>query len=532
MKTFLIMLVAACCCSLAATAQLPYPAVPAPAGNIVRAEYFFDTDPGFGNATTITLTPAANISNFSTTITINGQGLIPGFHRLYIRTQDANGFWSQTNNIYFDNYVVPVYGTTPAIVNLQEAEYFIDTDPGIGNGIKIPIAATTDINNLNAIVDISALTKSVHWLYIRTRDIAGKWSITNRVQFDYSAQAPYPTAPPASVSLSFVEYFIDTDPGIGLATKVPLTPGTDISNHNITVNLNGLPPAAHWLYVRTVDANGKWSLTNMVMFENTAQTPYPVAAPPAPPIGTLEYFIDTDPGFGNGMPVTVPAQTDIAGLAIDIPVGGLAAGPHTLYIRSKQNPWSFAAYAEFSMGGMLPLTWSYVKGELHDGESLLTWGTAQESNTRDFVIEHSIDGIQYTTVGSLPAAGNSATPLTYRFIHGRPSKGVNYYRIRQRDLDGRSTLSKVIVLLNNSNQRETIIAPNPVAGIVHLIEPAAVTVKKAEVYDMKGRLVLTENFGNQLKQVISLNLQGINAGQYIIKVTYADRTQTFRIVKQ
>ena len=62
---------------------------------IHRIEYFFDTDPGFGNATTVNVIPAATtITNFN--FTPNLSSLTRGLHRLYVRTLDSAYRWSNT----------------------------------------------------------------------------------------------------------------------------------------------------------------------------------------------------------------------------------------------------------------------------------------------------------------------------------------------------------------------------------------------------------------------------------------------------
>lgn len=69
------------------------------AGNISRAEYFVDADPGLGNGTAISLTPGADLAGL--TFTVNLSTLSNGFHRLSTRTQDVGGVWSLTNTKSF-----------------------------------------------------------------------------------------------------------------------------------------------------------------------------------------------------------------------------------------------------------------------------------------------------------------------------------------------------------------------------------------------------------------------------------------------
>ncbi|HSN59423.1 MAG TPA: hypothetical protein VLR49_00705, partial [Ferruginibacter sp.] len=67
--------------------------------NINRAEYFFNTDPGFGNGITIPITPAPNLNDIN--FNANISGLSQGLNSLFIRSRDANGIWSITNRFLF-----------------------------------------------------------------------------------------------------------------------------------------------------------------------------------------------------------------------------------------------------------------------------------------------------------------------------------------------------------------------------------------------------------------------------------------------
>ena len=74
----------------------------------------------------------------------------------------------------------------------------------------------------------------------------------------------------------------------------------------------------------------------------------------------------------------------------------------------------------------LPLTWlSFTVKAQNNSQSLLQWATAQEQNTKDFYIQHCADGINWVTIGSLPAAGNSNSTSHYNYVHTNPVTGLN-----------------------------------------------------------------------------------------------------------
>src|SRR5206468_37738 len=156
--------------------------------------------------------------------------------------------------------------------------------------------------------------------------------------FDNSASLPYPVATPPVTNMVQLEYFIDNhDLGFGNCTQIAFTPGTDLSNLNANINVTGLLPGVHHLHIRGKDANGKWSLTNFAVFDNSAAYVYPPSPVAAPPVAIMEYYIDSDPGFGHGTAIPFTPATDINNLSVAINTTGLTSGNHKLYIRSANS---------------------------------------------------------------------------------------------------------------------------------------------------------------------------------------------------
>lgn len=512
-----------------------YTPAPIAAGAITDIEYFIDANPGFGSGTALTgFTSSPNINNYNGTVNLTA--LPAGFHRIYFRTKDANGKWSLTNNAFFDNYTVPVYNTAPAALsNIVQLEYFIDNnDLGFGNCTPITIAPNTDIANLNANINITGLSAGVHRLFIRSKDANGKWSLTNFSVFDNSSTIPYPGAPAPVTNIVQVEYFLDNnDLGFGNCTQIPVTPNTNIVNLNANVNVSGLVQGVHRLYIRSKDVSGKWSLTNFSVFDNSSTPPYPNAPAAAGSIGNMEYYIDTDPGFGNATPLTLPGNTgDINGYAVNLNLSGsLSTGTHYLYIRSKQNPWSLTNVVAFTATGVVPVNWSFVKAQLINHQTLVSWATTQESNSQKFEIEHSVDGRTFKNIGMVAAAVNSNTIRNYSFTHLQPVNGFNYYRIKQTDLDGNNKFSVVVTVLKRDQLTQTLVAPNPVKDVLHVVEAKQVYVGTAEIFNASGSLLMRKAINSNV-QVYSLPVSTLASGSYILKIKYATETKTYQFVKE
>jgi PKD repeat protein len=146
---------------------------------ITDAEYFFDIDPGPGNGVLIEIADGDLINkdlNFSTT------GLTKGFHYLFVRVKDNNGQWSNAIQHKFYLYEETVPEELPIAKPLVKAEYFFDTDPGIGNGIPILITRSNDLD-INRCFSTVGLESGNHILFIRVMDEYEKWSIADSTAF-------------------------------------------------------------------------------------------------------------------------------------------------------------------------------------------------------------------------------------------------------------------------------------------------------------------------------------------------------------
>ncbi|MBL7872955.1 MAG: gliding motility-associated C-terminal domain-containing protein [Cyclobacteriaceae bacterium] len=283
------------------------------AQTILKAEYFFDTDPGNGNGTPITFTPTGGTVVFTTSIPTTS--LSTGFHQLAIRVKETGGLWSE-----FEHRGFYLTSSTADAANIVAAEYFFDVDPGQGAGISIPVTAGATTNFV-ASIPTSSLTSGFHFLAIRTKGQDGRWSL-------FEGRGFYITASTSNVpNLTAAEYFFDTDPGQGNGTSIPITPGAT-ANFIASVPTASLAPGFHFVAIRTKGPDGKWGIFESRGFYITSSTT------DAPNITKAEYFFDTDPGQGNGTPISItPGAT--SNFTISLPSAGLTPGFHFLAIRTK-----------------------------------------------------------------------------------------------------------------------------------------------------------------------------------------------------
>lgn len=135
----------------------------------------------------------------------------------------------------------------------------------------------------------------------------------------------------------------------------------------------------------------------------------------------------------------------------------------TAYDNTANN--NHGAMANFSLSGgttanfvtgasitPLPVNFTFFTATAVGKEAVLQWQTAQEQNSRDYTIERSATGLlnSYTAIGTIPAAGNSSTALSYSFRDVSPIIGLNYYQLKETDLDNHFMFSSIRSLKFNS----------------------------------------------------------------------------------
>jgi gliding motility-associated-like protein len=216
------------------------------AQTITRVEYYFDSDPGFGNGVSIPLTVAADITlNFSVPLNTISEG----FHLLYIRTKSNNGLWSIP---YSRPVLVQRNAQTASVLSIDRIEYFFDTDPGFGNGIAMPITAAVDLTN-NFQLPLSTIAEGFHTIYYRAKSINGVWStlLAQPVFVQRNAQSA------SASTLKRIEYFFDNDPGQGNGTLINAT--SSMFDQSLIVDLSSASAGFHIIFFRAEDVNGRWS---------------------------------------------------------------------------------------------------------------------------------------------------------------------------------------------------------------------------------------------------------------------------------
>ena len=147
----------------------------------------------------------------------------------------------------------------------------------------------------------------------------------------------------------------------------------------------------------------------------------------------------------------------------------------------------------------------------------LDWITASEENSDRFVIEHSTDARDFLAIGERTAAGFSNTKLNYDYEHSNPVSGINYYRLRQIDLDGAQELSDIRAVKFIQKDLFQIRQSNDFANIEVSFREGLRSKGSLRIFDLSGRLI--DRYGLELSEESrSIDISNYEVGHYILQV--------------
>ncbi len=166
---------------------------------------------------------------------------------------------------------------------------------------------------------------------------------------------------------------------------------------------------------------------------------------------------------------------------------------------------------------------------------MLNWTTALEINANNFDIEHSIDGIHFSSIGTVAATNNNAAN-NYYFTDTNPVNGVNFYRLKQTDISDNFTYSSITAIsINKPVIAITSINPNPVINNLAIF---CVAENKeniiCKIYSAEGREV--KNIATTFvtgENNLTVDVSSLTKGIYFIVISKTDEKITeAKFVKQ
>jgi len=196
---------------------------------------------------------------------------------------------------------------------------------------------------------------------------------------------------------------------------------------------------------------------------------------------------------------------------------------------------SFTGFSRFFLvdaGVALAIELTDFSGKVTgEQNSLLSWTTASEQDNRQFDIEVSRDGVNFTLLGTVASQGNATHDQHYEYVHIKPAAGINYYRLKQTDLDGKYTYSKIILLNISSGLTKAFVYPVPAKDVITINFGAIIIKAEISIFSADMKKVKQESInGPSSKKEININ--GLTPGVYFIRYTCGNTNEIMRFIKE
>jgi hypothetical protein len=329
-----------------------------------------------------------------------------------------------------------------------------------------------------------------------TTSPANAWATMNLSwRIPKSAAIPAPTvAPPAATPqiVSEATAFTGAAPGNAFNGQM------DLSMFDLT--LFGLPDDNYWYFQVTGTAE---TVQNMVtgsanvLYEFTA--PYQWLCP-----ACVELLLTDIPG----LPISTTSYIDNAGLGVDV-----------LQLAINNAP--------------LPVKFISFDARKDQQQVRLNWRVSDEENIRTYHVERSADGINYTSIGVVDPKPFALTN-DYAFTDAAPLSPINFYRIREEDLNGTAVYSIVRIVRMEGPSFIVSLYPVPVKDELTLkLSTTANEPASIRVTDVLGRIVLLRNVQlNAGENIRKIPVHEWKNGTYFIEVTGTGKQWAGKFVKE
>jgi hypothetical protein len=159
---------------------------------------------------------------------------------------------------------------------------------------------------------------------------------------------------------------------------------------------------------------------------------------------------------------------------------------------------------------------SFTASVTKSGTGLLQWHTAAELNNDRFEIERSVNGVDFTQLGSVDGSGTTNRPNDYQFEDTNPVLSLVYYRLKQVDFDGEFEYSSLVPLdftSGESNSGQLTVSPNPInsGSFASFRSGDRTIIQSVTVYNSVNQIV------RQYSEVQGFSTEGLAPGIYIVR---------------
>ena len=142
----------------------------------------------------------------------------------------------------------------------------------------------------------------------------------------------------------------------------------------------------------------------------------------------------------------------------------------------------------------------------------LIWETASENNNDFFTLEKSVNGSDWSAIGTVNGAGNSQEMLSYEFTDRNPLNGISYYRLKQTDFDGNFEYSDIRSVNFYGKSSEVYINAEKLWLIMKKSDDGPVYMSSVS----GNRVEFLNKIISETKEELILDISGLSSGIYFL----------------
>jgi len=484
------------------------PASSNPIANLAAAEYWFDNDPGPGNATALTITgnPSETVENFAIPL----GSLEAGFHNVGLRIQDTDGIWSLYDRRAF--YIIEPEGINP-IANLAAAEYWFDNDPGPGNGTALAITGNPSETIENFVIPLGSLEAGFHKVGLRIQNLDDTWSLYDIKTFYIIDPVSVDSVSP----LTEAEFLFDAELGFGTGTAVAITATGNPNEYLIEIPTDIETCGLHNISLSVRNELGNYSLyqitTNTDLFDDLPPTivVFPSITAELDASGQASISItDVDNGtFDDCELVSVVLNqtqfdytcANLGANTVTVTATDIEAKVSTLDVTitvvDNINPVAIGQDITIDLNGNPSV--SIIPSDVNNG-----------SNDNCNAVTLSVDVDTFTVIGDFPVT------LTATDSSGN----TDSFSVIITVIDGALSIEDEELAINN-----IILYPVPTSHYLNF--STSLLIDTIEIFDINGKKVISIN--NPDSKIDVLNLE---SGVYFLKFYSDNKSVTKKIIKK
>jgi len=158
----------------------------------------------------------------------------------------------------------------------------------------------------------------------------------------------------------------------------------------------------------------------------------------------------------------------------------------------------------------------------------LEWSTVQEVNNDYFIVEKSTDGSTFYAIGRVEGSHNSNILIEYEYYDHRPSNGINYYRLRQIDFDGRYEYSNILTV-EMKRDHGLILYPNPATDYIIVEMDKSIMDAQLQIIDANGVKHLSFLVSTHQNQI---DISQLPMGIFTMIITTTEGQRAFRFMRE